>query len=170
MVATAQRGRVNQKVITATADPTPPERMTRGEDGHPVRLWEVDGELVPFSLREWPHEERPVFWNPLGPGEGGQQMWVRAQVRNEIGIFPVIWKQRWIDGKFAPANEWELHVTKEWMKATMEGCGDPDAWKGYNHPDGPDHYWRCECGWPCGTWNAFAQHRRSTGHRESMSE
>src|SRR4249919_158490 len=95
-------------LVTATTDPLPPEM---GEDGWPERVWMVDGRAQRFSLKPWPFDERPFYWNPIYPG---QEMWWRSQKKNRIGLQPVIQKERWIDGKFAPRNAWEEMMTREY--------------------------------------------------------
>lgn len=178
--ATAKR----RTLQTATGDPSPPEM---GEDGYPQRIWIVDGQEVTFSLKPFADAEKPLYYNPIYPG---QQMWWRSQDRNEYGFQPVIQKETWWDGKFFPRNAWEEYMTVEYLKTLTGGnvpmdakdkngrlMWRPDAngvlkhpWCGDNHPDGPGHVWRCECSWPCGNWAAFKQHRLFLRHRESVSE
>lgn len=140
-----------------------PEQPTVGEDGSPVAY--RGG--VAYSLKPYPEDERPLFWNPIYPG---QEMRWKAEEINEYGLFPTIQKEIWLEGKFRPRNDYEAHMTREWMKASLPGCNDPDEWQGVNHPEGPGHQWRCECSWPCGNWKAFQAHRRYLRHRESLSE
>jgi hypothetical protein len=149
-------------LVTATADPLPP---TMGEDGWPERLWKVDGEVRTFSLQPWPVAERPVYWNPIYPG---QEMWWRSQKKNRLGMQPVIQKERWTDGKFAPRNEWELMMTREFL-ASLPLCADPEDWKGITHPDG--EAWRCgECKFLCGNWRAYKAHCTYLNHAPSLLE
>ena len=173
-VATRTRG-TGRKLQSANAvEAVAPEL---GEDGFPVKRWWVDGEERVFSLRPYRENEKTVYWNPIYIG---QTMLWRAQEINEFGVQPVIQRETWVDGKFAPRNDWELHMTEEYIK-TLPG-GDPVAWRGYNHPDNDfppgmnvpvgetAHHWRCECAWPCGCWKAFRAHQQYLKHRESVSE
>jgi hypothetical protein len=145
---------------TQSADPTTP--MT-GEDGYPVRLEEVDGDLVPFSLKPFPESERPLYWNPIYPG---QEMRWRSREKNEFGFQPTIQREKWLDGQYRPRNAWEVHMTREFLKR-LPG-GDPDGWQGVNHPDGPDAEWRCQCTWHTGNYKAYMAHRRYLRHQEAM--
>jgi hypothetical protein len=155
--ATAERTR-------RAADPTAPEV---GEDGYPVRYEEVDGELVAFSLKPYPEAERPLYWNPIYPG---QEMFWRAREKNDHGFRPIIWRQRWTDGQFRPGNAWEEHVTREFLK-TLPACGDnPDKWRGVNHPDGEDAEWRCQCTWHTGNWTALRDHMRHLRHQQAAGD
>ena len=147
-------------LVSATMDPLPP---FLDEDGEPARLWMVDGEVRTFSLTPWPVAQRPVYWNPIYPA---QIMLWRSQKKNKHGFRPVIQKEAFIDGKFAPRNEWEELMTREFLLATPGG--DPDAWKGSNHPDGD--MWRCgDCQFLCGNWRAFKDHARYLSHHASMT-
>jgi hypothetical protein len=145
---------------TVTADPLPP---TMNEDGEWERYWVVDGEVRRFILTpHWPHAARPVYWNPIHPG---QEMWWRSQKTNRLGYKPVIQKETWIEGKFAPRNSWEELMTREYL-LTLPG-GNPDKWKGSNHPDGEE--WRCgDCKWLCGNWGAFKDHCKHWTHGQSV--
>jgi hypothetical protein len=140
-----------------------------GEDGWPLKRWQVGSEEQVFSLRPYREDEKIVYWNPIYIG---QTMLWRAQEINEFGVQPVIQREAWVDGKFAPRNDWERQMTEEYL-LTLPG-GDPVAWRGYNHPDNepgkPPHQWRCECAWLCGCWKAFRAHQQYLKHRESMSE
>ena len=149
-----------RRIQTASADPSPP---TQGADGFPVRKWEVDGEVREFSLRPYPEDERPVYWfyRP------NMSMWWRSQDINEYGLQPVIQKEAWLFGKFAPRNDWELHMTREWLRNEKV---DPDKCVGENHPEGPGHGWRCECAFLCSNWYVFQQHQRSLSHTKLRSE
>ncbi len=138
-----------------------------GEDGYPVKYCTVQGIPMPFSTRPFAEAERPLYWNPIYPG---QEMWWRAEEPNAHGFKPVVQKEAWEDGKFSPRNAYEEQMTRQWMTDSLPGCSDPDQWKGTNHPEGPGHQWRCECSWPCGNYRAFNQHRRYLKHQESMSE
>ncbi len=150
-----------RKLITATAAPA--EEAITGDDGYPVRMWNVNGEDVAFSLRPYTEAERKTYWNPQG---NGAPMWWRSQEINDSGFQPIIQREVWIDGKFSPRNDWEEHMTREWL-LTIPG-GNPDKWVGYNHPDNepgqPPHQWRCSCGWLCGNWQAFKQHQQQQRH------
>jgi hypothetical protein len=162
-MATTAPGRRRELISQSQVLGGPPEV---GDDGFPIRHWKVGDEVVAFSLKPYPEQERPLYWNPI---YAGQQMWWREQDVSEFGFQRVIQKEVWHDGKFYPRNAWEEHMTREFLK-TLPSGGDPDSWKGVNHPDGPDHQWRCECSWPCGNWRAFQAHRRFLGHREAMTE
>jgi hypothetical protein len=147
---------------SVTSDPLPPEM---GSDGYPTREWRMpDGSVKVFSLK--PYDDRPLYWNPYG---FGQQMWWRSQVKNRLGFHPVIQRETWWDGKFSPRNEWEEHMTREWLNA-LEG-GNADAWKGVTHPDGPGHYWRCgTCSIITGNWRVFVAHQKKLSHTGIASE
>lgn len=165
MPATETRTRRPLKSANAVEQSAP----EMGEDGFPVKRWLVRGEERVFSLRPYREEEKTVYWNPHYPG---QTMLWRAPELNEFGIQPVIQREAWVDGKFAPRNDWERYMTEEYLR-TLEG-GDPDRWQGYNHPDNepgePPHHWRCECGWLCGNSKAFRAHQQKLRHREAMIE
>ncbi len=149
---------------TQSADPTP---KLLGEDGYPMREEEVDGELVAFSLKPYPEHERPLYWNPIWPG---QEMRWKSRMLNEFGFQPTIQKEQWTDGRFRPRNAWEEHMTRAWMKTSLPGCSDPDLWKGVSHPDGEGAEWRCHCTWHTGNWKAFQAHRQYLRHQEAMSD
>lgn len=158
-MATATATRREPK--TLSADPT--ERQF-DEDGYEVRYEYVEGELQPFSLKPYPEAERPLYWNPIYPG---QEMRWKARHLTEEGLQPTIQRERWTDGKYYPRNAWEEHMTRESMKK-LPGGGNPDKWRGVNHPNGPDAFWRCQCTWPCGNFQAFEDHRRYLKHQMAM--
>jgi hypothetical protein len=173
-MATATAERPATRRGTPTEAPLVDATMVEPEvvltDAGPVRPWKVkqpDGswELVEFSLREIPPEERTVYWHPYG---SGALMFFKAQQQNDRGHTPILQKEIWIDGKFAPRNEWEEHMTIEFLK-TINGGADYARWTGYNHPDNepgePPHQWRCgTCSWLCGNWRAFSVHQSHLGH------
>lgn len=171
-MATATRERREPR--TVTADPT--ERQF-DEEGFEIRYERLGEDLVAFSLKPFPdgvdasgvyhaeRDERPLYWNPIYPG--GQMRW-KSRFLNDHGFQPTIQKERWIDGQFRPRNPWEEHMTREWMKRSLPGGGNPDLWKGNDHPQGEE--WRCQCSWHTGNWRAFQAHRRYLRHQESMSE
>ena len=156
-------------MATATMERTRQEPVVipEGDDGYPVMHRTVDGERVAFSTKPFAEAARPLYWNPIYPG---QEMWWRAEEPNAHGFRPVIQKEAWTDGCFRPRNPYEEHMTREWMVNALPGCSDADLWKGENHPDGPGHVWRCECSWPCGNHKAFQAHRRHLKHQEMMSD
>lgn len=158
MVATAERS--GRKLETATADPAPP---TTGEDGTPVRVWEVNGEEIAFSLTPYAAEERPTYWFT----GSGAVMWWRAQRINDYGVQPVIQKEAFIDGSFSPRNAWEEHMTREFLR---ENHVDPDKSRDERHPEGAGTFWRCECAFRCPSWHVFSAHQRKLGHRHMRSE
>jgi len=145
---------------TQSADPTPPQT---GEDGYPVRYEMVDGELTAFSLKPFPEAERPLYWNPIYPG---QEMRWRSHEKNEFGFQPTIQKEQWHEGRFRPRNPWEVFKTEDFLRS-LPG-GRPDLWQGVNHPEGPDAEYRCECSFPCGNYAAFKAHLRYLRHREAL--
>lgn len=152
-------------MTTATLDrpkaPSPqPPAPSPEDDGYPVRL--IAG--VPYSTKPYAEDARPLYWNPLYPG--CEMSW-RSETKNERGFHPIIQKEAWTDGQFRPRNDWEREMTRNWMRQTLEGCNDPDAWSGVNHPEGPDAEWRCECTWHCGNYRAFSAHLRHLYHVES---
>lgn len=166
-MATATAERTRREISSATTFPR--EEITTGEDGFPVKMWEVDGVPMAFSLRPFELHERKVYWNPQG---SGAPMWWRAQERNQWGLQPIIQREIWIDGKFSPRNAWEEHMTRTWLLAIPGG--NPDKWVGYDHPENqpgqPPHHWRCECSWLCGNWSAFKQHQAQLCHTGVKSE
>jgi hypothetical protein len=170
MPATATRDR---KLTTATAPAF--EAPELGEDGFPVKHWIVtdpetgrEEERV-FSLRPYTESEKTVYWNPIYIG---QTMLWRAQEKNDWGVQPVIQRETWVEGKFAPRNDWERYMTEEYLR-TLPG-GNPAKWQGYVHPDNepgqPPHVFRCSCGWPCGNWVAFRAHQKYLTHTGERSE
>jgi hypothetical protein len=165
MPATATRTKSPLKSANA-AEVVVPEI---GEDGFPVKRWLVNGVEQVFSLRPYREEEKVVYWNPIYPG---QTMLWRAPYVNEFGIQPVIQREAWVDGRFAPRNDWERFMTEEYLK-TLPG-GRPDQWQGYNHPDNEPgelpNLWRCgDCAWVCGNSKAFRAHQQYLRHREATS-
>ncbi len=167
--AQAERTGRHSLPVTATIDPliADPTKRHYDDEGHEIRYERVNGEWVGFSLKPYPEDQRPLYWNPIYPG--GEMRW-RSPHQNGMGFQPTIQKERWIDGKFEPRNAWEEHMTREWMKSSLVGCNDPDIWKGINHPEGPNGEWRCQCSWHTGNWQAFHAHRRYLRHQESMSD
>ncbi len=159
MVAATEE-RTGRKLTTATADPAPPGV---GEDGYLSRVWEVDGKDVMFSLNPFPAAERPVYWYT----GVGARMWWRSQRINEYGVQPVIQKEAYVDGSFAPRNPWEEHMTREFLR---ENHVDPDKSRDERHPEGPGHVWRCECAFICPSWHVFDAHQRKLGHKHMRSE
>lgn len=153
----------------ASATAAPEEPSLTGEDGYPVRFWDVDGQAVAFSLRPYTPAERTVYWNPQGPGA---PMWWRSQAVNDYGLRPIIQREIWHDGKFSPRNAWEEYMTQAWLRE-LPG-GNPEKWRGYNHPENepgePPHQWRCECSWLCGNWQAFKQHQLQLRHTGFKNE
>ena len=161
MVAATAPAKAQRRLpVTQSADPTTPQT---GEDGYPVRYEEVDGELVAFSLKPFPEHERPLYWNPIYPG---QEMRWRSRELNDFGFQPTIQKEQWHEGKFRPRNAWEVYQTEKFLR-TLPG-GDPARWQGVNHPEGPDGEWRCSCSWHCGNYHAYMAHRRYLRHPEAM--
>ena len=173
MPATIDKNRRIRETVTAVV----PLDEEIGEDGYPLRRWKVRDprtgteEERTFSLRPYTQEEKNqrVYWNPIYPG---QTMLWRDTERNDWGVEPVIQRECWLDGAFSPRNEWEEFMTVEYVRS-LPG-GEPEKWKGYNHPDNEPgstthHYWRCECGWRCGNWQAFRAHARYLRHRESAA-
>ena len=153
--ATVERTRT-KSISSATAIPVEAEHL--GEDGYPVKVWEVNGVPTPFSLRPFEEHEREVFWNPQGPDA---PMWWRAQERNEWGLQPIIQREVWIGGSFSPRNAWERHMTLEWLK-TVEGGAAGHTWVGY---DTPGHHWVCnDCAWACGVLVCIEQHQSTKRH------
>ena len=170
-MATATKERHEPR--TLSADPT--ERQF-DEEGYEVRFERVGDDLVAFSLKPYADgadangvyhpeaDQRPLYWNPIYPGG---EMRFKSRVVNDRGIRPTIQKERWIDGKFRPRNDWENHMTREWMKRSLNGCNNPDIWKGVNHPSGGE--WTCQCTWHCGNWQALEAHCRYLRHTVNMS-
>jgi hypothetical protein len=168
---------VSRRRLPRTASADPAARQV-GEDGYETRQVMVNGELVSLSLKPYPDgldangdyhpeaDQRPLYWNPIYPG--GEMRW-RSPFLNDLGFQPTIQKERWLDGQFRPRNEYEEHMTREWMMKSLTGCNDPDKWKGVNHPEEGGE-WRCQCSWHTGNWQAFHAHRRYLRHQESMSE
>lgn len=162
-------------MATATRERTAAERGLEtpdesgvGEDGYPVRHELVDGERVPFSLKPYPADERPLYWNSGGTGE--QPLLLRSSLPDERGRRPIVQREAWSDGKYRPRNAWEEHLTRVWMTRNIAGCANPDEWKGNDHPKGPGYAWRCaNCGWQCGNIHAFEQHQLSLGHHRGMT-
>src|SRR5262245_190535 len=105
MVASTTRPKGRKLVSATTVEP----EVVITEDGRKVRTWELpDGSVVELSLEEIPLAARTTYWNPIFPG---QEMWWRSQEQNQWGIQPVMQKEKWIDGKYLPRNEWEEHMT-----------------------------------------------------------
>jgi hypothetical protein len=169
--ATAQRSRT-RSISSATA--APQEAPAVGDDGYPVRMWEVNGELVAFSLRPFEPHERKRYWNPQGEGA---PMWWRSQERNEWGLQPIIQREIWVAGDFSPRNAWEEYMTIEWLK-TVPGGDAGHTWVGYDHPknqglppEAPRHHWICaECNWACGVLACLEQHLLSKPHSGIKSD
>lgn len=160
MPQTSQRSRT---IGSATAIPKAMPRT--GEDGYPVKVWNVNGEDVEFSLRPYTEAEQKRYWNPQGPGA---PMWWRSQELNDHGLQPIIQREVWLDGSFIPRNAWEEHMTIEWLKTVDGGSAGP-TWVGYDHPDNkpgePKKYWICaECGNAYGVYSVFDQHQRMKHH------
>ena len=150
-----------REMETATADPSPP---TRGKDGGLVRLWKVNGETVEFSLAPFPPDDRPVYWFT----GMGAQMWWRSQTINSFGVQPVIQKEAFVDGSFAPRNPWEEHMTREFLRSQNV---DPDKSRDQRHPEGPGHFWRCgECMFRCPSFHVMDAHMRKLSHKGLLSE
>jgi hypothetical protein len=167
-MATATLDRPTSRTIkSATA--LPEERLGMGEDGHPVKYWDVDGESVAFSLRPFEPSERKVYWNPQGPGA---PMWWRAQERNDQGRQVIIQRECWVDGSFSPRNAWEEHMTVEWLRKSVDGGSLGHTWVGFDHPKNKDlkpgeqpHRWICgTCGYAVGPWAVLEQHQLSKRH------
>lgn len=164
MPRTAQR---SNTLSSATAIPKAMPRM--GEDGFPVKVWNVDGEDVEFSLRPFTQEEKDArrYWCPKGPGA---KMWWRSQEKNDYGLQPIIQREEFIDGSFKPRNAWEEYMTVDWLTRNCDGgSAAATKWVGYDHPDNkpgqPPKLWICaECGNSLGTWSVFDQHQRSKRH------
>lgn len=148
-------------MATATVERQTKEQPAVGEDGYPVRL--ING--VPYSTKPYPEDERPLYWNPLFPGQ--EMRWHDEEKRNVYGFPLIIQKEAWTDGKFRPRNDWEREMTRQWMMRSLDGCNDPDKWLGVDHPAGAGAEWRCECTWPCGNYHAFDAHLRYLKHKES---
>ena len=127
MVATAERTQTQsgRKLETATADPAPP---TRGAGGDPVRIWEVDGEEVEFSLKPYPEDARPRYWYT----GVGARLRIKAQRINDFGIQPVVLNDVFVDGSFRPRNAWEEHVTRDFLRRKHI---DPDKSRDERHPE-----------------------------------
>jgi hypothetical protein len=166
---------------TGSIDPLidDPTKRQFDEEGFEIRYERVDGAWVGFSMKPYPDgrdaqgvyhagaDERPLYWNPIYPG--GEMRW-RSPHLNSMGFQPTIQKEQWTDGVYRPRNDWELHMTREWMMRSLPGCNDPEQWRGVNHPEGPTGEWRCQCTWHTGNWKAFHAHRRYLRHQESMSD
>lgn len=162
MAATAERTETDRKLETATADPSPP---TRGEDGDPVRLWDVDGEEREFSLTPYPEDQRPRYWYT----GIGANLRVKAQRINRFGIQPVVFNERFVDGSFSPRNAWEEHVTREFLR---DNHIDPDRSRDERHPEGPEGRWRCGegfCNFACPSWHVFDSHQKRLRHKNLRS-
>ena len=159
-MATATAPRERRLPTTQSADPETPGV---GEDGFPTRQAMVNGELVAFSLKPYPEHERPLYWNPIWPG---QEMRWRSPFLNELNFQPTIQREAWHFGQFRPRNGWEEHMTRTWMRRILPGCADPDDWKGTDHPKGGQ--WRCHCSFACGNWAAFEAHRLYLRHEGPM--
>jgi hypothetical protein len=165
VVATAERTQTQpgRKLETATADPAPP---TRGADGDPVRLWDVDGETREFSLKPYPESERPRYWYT----GTGAKLRIKAQRINDFGIQPVVLNDCFVDGSFRPRNAWEEHVTRAFLRRKHI---DPDKSRDERHPAGPDAMWRCGepgCNFVCPSWHVFQAHQRTLIHTTMLAE
>lgn len=161
MVAVVEQTERGRKLTTATADPAPPGV---GEDGFPERVWEVDGEDVTFSLKPYPLAERPVYWYT----GLGALMWWRSQRQNEHGLQPVIQKECFVDGSFAPRNAWEEHMTRAFLRQKHV---DPDKSRDERHPEGADHAWRCAtCMFRCPSHHVMKAHQLKATHNGMLSE
>ena len=163
--ATAERSRT---LSSATA--IPKEARRQGEDGFPVRMWEVNGEPVAFSLRPFTDEEKAArrYWNPQG---AMAPMWWRSQEMNQHGLQPIIQRECWIDGSYTPRNAWEEHMVIEWLAKSVAGGSAGPKWVGNDNPkntpgEPPTHYWVCgECGWACGIMSCLEQHLLTKSHK-----
>jgi hypothetical protein len=159
--ATVERPRT---IKSATAIPQDAPEV--GEDGYPVKMWNVNGAPTAFSLRPFEPSERKVYWCPKGPD--AKMAW-RAQELNEHGFQVVIQREVWLAGKFSPRNAWEEHMTIEWLRRNVEGGANGANWVGYDHPKNAPgetkHHWVCgTCGFAIGNYAAFDQHQLSKKH------
>lgn len=170
-MATATLDRPKSRPTIPSATALPEERLGMGEDGFPVKYWQVDGETVAFSLRPYEDHERKRYWNPLGPN---LHMAWRAQERNHDGRQVAIQREAWVDGSFTPRNAWEEHMTLDWLAKTFADAGGSagPTWHGFDHPDNKDlapgqqpRHWVCgTCGYAVGPYAVLKQHQLKQRH------
>ena len=158
MPATSER--TERELVSGDIDPSPP---SVGEDGFPVRVWKVDGAEQVFSLKPFAPDDRPTYWY-IGMGA---HLRVKAQTVNQFGIQPTILNDVFVDGSFSPRNPWEEHVTRQFL---IDNHVDPDKSRNERHPEGPGHYWRCECGYRCPSYHVMIAHQKKATHKNLRSE